>query len=255
MSSPLLTIRDLHVAVDGQNVLRGLNLQMAAGQVHALMGPNGSGKSTLAQVIAGRDAYAITAGEIRYAERDLLAMAPEERARAGVFVGFQYPAEVPGVSTLYFLRTALNAIRRARGQEQVDAFDFLELAREKARIVELDDALLKRSVNHGFSGGEKKRCEIFQMAVLEPRLAILDEPDSGLDLDALRSVAAAINRLRSPDRAMLLITHYQRLLEYVVPDQVHILKGGCIVASGDASLALRLERGGYDTWTQPCDAI
>ncbi len=241
----MLTIQDLHVAVEGKPILKGIDLELAAGEVHAIMGPNGSGKSTLAHVLAGRDGYEVTAGSVTYRGADLLAMAPEERAREGLFLAFQYPVEIPGVSNVYFLKAALNAIRRHRGEPELDAMDFMKLAREKAALVKLDPELTRRAVNQGFSGGEKKRNEVFQMAVLEPKLAVLDETDSGLDIDALRTVADGINRLRAPDRAMLVITHYQRLLDYIQPDRVHVLVGGRIVRSGDRSLALELERQGY----------
>ena len=241
----MLKIENLHVSVDGKNILRGIDLEIAAGEVHAIMGPNGSGKSTLSYVLAGREGYEITEGSVTYAGKDLLAMPVEERAREGVFLGFQYPVAIPGVSNLYFLKAAVNAIRRHRGEPELDAVAFMKLAREKAKLVEIDKALLKRGVNDGFSGGEKKRNEIFQMAVLEPRLAILDETDSGLDIDALRIVSEGVNALRSPDRAILLITHYQRLLDYIVPDRVHVLMGGQIVQSGDRELALHLEEKGY----------
>ena len=245
MSAPLLSIRDLHVKVGDREILRGVNLEVGKGEVHAIMGPNGSGKSTLAQVLAGRDTYQVTKGEVLYQGRDLLALSPEERAWAGVFMAFQYPVEIPGVGNLYFLRTALNAMRKRRGEEELDAMDFLAFAREKMKQVAMDESFLGRSVNEGFSGGEKKRNEVFQMAVLQPTLAILDETDSGLDIDALRVVAAGVNGLRSPERAMIVITHYQRLLEYVVPDKVHVLGNGRIVRSGDRALALELEKKGY----------
>ena len=242
----MLSIDNLHVTVDGQEILRGLSLQVSAGEVHAIMGPNGSGKSTLAYALAGRPGYEITAGSVRYDGRDLLALAPEERARAGVFLGFQYPVEIPGVNNVYLLKAALNAARKARGLQEVDAFEFLTLVREKMRLMHIEDSFLSRGVNEGFSGGEKKRNEILQMLVLEPRLAILDETDSGLDIDALKVVAAGVNSLRSPERACVLVTHYQRLLEHVVPDFVHVLVRGRIARSGDRSLALELERRGYD---------
>ncbi|HEY8431285.1 MAG TPA: Fe-S cluster assembly ATPase SufC [Sandaracinaceae bacterium] len=241
----MLKIENLHVRVDGKPILKGVDLELAAGEVAAIMGPNGSGKSTLSHVLAGREGYEVTEGRVLFEGRDLLAMSPEERAAAGVFLAFQYPVEIPGVSNVYFLKAAVNAVRKARGEPELDAIQFMKLAREKAKLVKLDDALLKRSVNEGFSGGEKKRNEIFQMAALEPKLAILDETDSGLDIDALRIVSEGVNALRSPERAMLVITHYQRLLDYVVPDRVHVLLGGRIVRSGDRTLALELERQGY----------
>jgi Fe-S cluster assembly ATP-binding protein len=241
----MLNIDNLSATVAGTAILKGLNLAVNGGEVHAIMGRNGSGKSTLAHVLAGRDGYEVTSGTVTFHGKDLLAMAPEERAREGVFLGFQYPVELPGVSNLLFLKTALNARRRHLGEAEVDAMDFLALVKDKARLMQIDDALLRRSVNEGFSGGEKKRNEIFQMAVLEPALAILDETDSGLDIDALQVVAKGINALRSPQRAVLLITHYQRLLDYVVPDAVHVLDDGAIVASGGPELALALEARGY----------
>jgi len=241
----LLEIRNLHARVGGKEILRGLDLSVDAGEVHAIMGPNGSGKSTLAQVLAGRETYEVTDGQVLYEGKDLLTMPPEERAVAGIFLAFQYPVEIPGVGNLYFLRTALNALRRRRGLEELDAMDFLALAKEKMKLVEMDQVFLNRSVNEGFSGGEKKRNEILQMAVLNPRLAILDETDSGLDIDALRVVAGGVNALRAKDRAIVVITHYQRLLEYVVPDFVHVIANGRIVKSGDQQLALELERKGY----------
>jgi Fe-S cluster assembly ATP-binding protein len=245
----MLEIRNLHASVDNNEILRGIDLKINAGEVHAIMGPNGSGKSTLASVLAGRDAYDITAGEVIYNGVDLLDMDPEERAREGVFLAFQYPVEIPGVSNTYFLKAGLNAIRKHRGEPELDAMDFLKLVREKAKLLELDQSLLNRPVNEGFSGGEKKRNEIFQMAVLDPKLAILDETDSGLDIDALRIVAKGVNGLRSPDRAILVVTHYQRLLNYIVPDFVHVLIDGRIVRSGDKNLALELEDKGYE-WLQ-----
>ncbi len=241
----MLEVKALRATVNGQEILKGVDLSLGAGQVHAIMGPNGSGKSTLAGVLAGRPVYQVTGGEVRLAGQDLLALDPEERAALGVFLGFQYPVEIPGVGNLYFLRTALNALRRTRGEEELDAMDFLGLAREKMKLLELDPGLGSRSVNEGFSGGEKKRNEIFQMAVLEPRLAILDEIDSGLDIDALRVVAHGVNALRRPDRSVLLVTHYKRLLEYVKPDRVHVMAGGRIVRSGGPELADELERTGY----------
>jgi Fe-S cluster assembly ATP-binding protein len=241
----MLQIRNLHAGVAGNEILRGVNLTVNAGEVHAIMGPNGSGKSTLAQVLAGREAYEVTAGEVTYLGHDLLDLDPEERAREGVFLAFQYPVEIPGVSNTYFLKAAVNAIRKHRGLEELDAMDFLTLVKEKLRVLHIDEELLKRPVNEGFSGGEKKRNEIFQMAVMDPRLAILDETDSGLDIDALRIVADGVNALRNPDRAMLVITHYQRLLNYIIPDRVHVLFEGRIVKSGGKELALELEEKGY----------
>jgi Fe-S cluster assembly ATP-binding protein len=242
---PLLSIKGLHVRVAGREVLKGIDLELMPGEVHAIMGPNGSGKSTLSQVLSGRESYEVLSGEVLFDGKDLLSLPPEERAHAGVFMAFQYPVEIPGVGNLHFLRTALNAKRRTQGLEELDAMDFLKLAREKSKLVELDPTFMQRSVNEGFSGGEKKRNEIFQMAVLEPRLAILDETDSGLDIDALRIVSGGINALRSPERSMLVITHYQRLLEYVVPDKVSVLAGGKIVRTGGRDLALELEKKGY----------
>ena len=241
----MLSIRDLRAEVDGKEILKGISLDLAAGEVHAVMGPNGSGKSTLSYVLAGRDGYEVTGGSVAFEGRDLFEMEVEERAVAGIFLAFQYPVEIPGVSNLTFLKTAANAIRKARGEAELDALDFLKLARGKASTLEIGDALLQRAVNEGFSGGEKKRNEIFQMAMLEPRLAILDETDSGLDIDALKTVADGVNALRSPDRAMLVITHYQRLLDYIVPDRVHVLSDGRIVKTGDAGLAHELEAQGY----------
>jgi Fe-S cluster assembly ATP-binding protein len=242
----MLTIKNLHAGVDSREILRGIDLQVSAGEVHAIMGPNGSGKSTLAGVLAGREAYDVTAGEVLFEGKDLLEMDAEERAREGLFLAFQYPVEIPGVTNNYFLRAALNAVRKHRGEEELDAAAFLRLVRERMKILHMPDDLLKRPVNEGFSGGEKKRNEIFQMAVLDPKLCLLDETDSGLDIDALKAVAAGVNALRSPTRAMLIITHYQRLLEYIVPDRVHVLAGGRIVKSGGKELALQLEAHGYD---------
>lgn len=242
---PMLEIRDLHVQVEGKPILKGINLVLPVGQVHAIMGPNGSGKSTLAAVLAGREDYEVTQGEILYQGRSLLELAPEERAREGVFLAFQYPVEIPGVTNMYFLRAAINAIRKHLGMPELDAMDFLQLVREKLRLLRMDESLLKRSVNEGFSGGEKKRNEILQMAILEPRLCIMDETDSGLDIDALRVVADGVNSLRSPERSILVITHYQRLLNYIIPDQVHVLVDGRIVRSGPKELALELEAKGY----------
>ena len=241
----MLRIRNLSAAVDGKEILRGLDLDVRAGEVHAIMGPNGSGKSTFTQVLAGRDIYKVAADELTFEGRDLLCMPPEIRAREGIFLAFQYPVEIPGVSNLYFLRAAVNAVRRHRGLPELDAVDFMSYAREQAKSLDIDDAMLKRSLNEGFSGGEKKRNEILQMKLLEPRLAILDESDSGLDIDALRVVADGINAMRSPDRAIVVVTHYQRLLNYVVPDYVHVLVGGRIVRSGDKGLAMELEEKGY----------
>jgi len=241
----MLKIEDLHVEVDGKPILKGINLEVEAGQVHAIMGPNGSGKSTLAYALAGRDGYEVTKGRVLYKGQDLLEMAPELRAAEGLFLGFQYPVAIPGVSNIYFLKAALNAIRKHRGEEPLDAIDFMKLSKEKAALVQLPDELTKRSVNDGFSGGEKKRNEIFQMATLEPSLAVLDETDSGLDIDALKVVAEGVNALRGPDRALLVITHYQRLLDYIVPDVVHVLIDGQIVRTGDKDLAKQLEKEGY----------
>jgi Fe-S cluster assembly ATP-binding protein len=242
----VLSIKNLHVRVGDKQVLSGLNLDVAAGEVHAIMGPNGSGKSTLAQVLAGREGYEVTAGSATYQGRDLLALAPEVRAREGVFLAFQYPVEIPGVNNVYLLKAGLNAIRKHRGESELDAFEFLTLIREKMKLMQMDESLLNRGVNEGFSGGEKKRNEILQMAVLEPRLALLDETDSGLDIDALRVVANGVNSMRRADRAIVLVTHYQRLLDYIEPDHVHVLSNGRILKSGDKSLALELERRGYD---------
>ncbi|MBA8884245.1 Fe-S cluster assembly ATPase SufC [Dokdonella fugitiva] len=241
----MLKIDDLHVRVAGKEILKGLSLEVAAGEVHAIMGPNGAGKSTLGNVLAGREGYEVTAGTIEYRGRDLLALEPEERAAEGVFLAFQYPVEIPGVNNTYFLRAALNAQRRHRGEPELDSMQFLKKVREKLAVLHLKDELLHRAVNEGFSGGEKKRNEIFQLALLEPRLAILDETDSGLDIDALRMVADGVNAMRDPGRAFLVVTHYQRLLEYIVPDVVHVLADGRIVESGDKSLALKLEEHGY----------
>ncbi|MFN8571432.1 MAG: Fe-S cluster assembly ATPase SufC [Gemmatimonadaceae bacterium] len=242
----MLKIVDLRATAGDKEILKGISLQVNAGEVHAIMGPNGSGKSTLAQVLAGHPGYEVTGGSVEYEGQDLLAMEPEERAHAGVFLAFQYPVEIPGVSNAYFLRTAYNEGRKARGEEEVDPMDFLDIMAEKLKLVEMDEAMLQRSVNSGFSGGEKKRNEILQMAVLEPRLAILDETDSGLDIDALRIVANGVNSLRRPDRATIVVTHYQRLLNYIVPDRVHVLAQGRIVRSGGKELALELEAKGYD---------
>jgi Fe-S cluster assembly ATP-binding protein len=249
----LLEITNLRVKAEGKEILKGLTLSIDAGQVHAIMGPNGSGKSTLARALAGHPGYEVTGGTVTYNGQDLLAMAPEERACAGVFMAFQYPVEIPGVNNTYFLKAALNAVRRHRGQQELDAVEFLQLIKQRAKLLEMDQAMLGRSVNEGFSGGEKKRNEIFQMAVLEPRLAILDETDSGLDIDALKIVSNGVNALRAPDRAMLVVTHYQRLLNYIVPDVVHVLTDGRIVRSGGKDLALELEEKGYG-WIEPAAA-
>jgi Fe-S cluster assembly ATP-binding protein len=242
----MLEINNLKASIDGIEILTGLDLTVAAGEVHAIMGPNGSGKSTLAQVIAGHDDYSVTDGSVRFDDKNLLDLQPEDRAREGIFLGFQYPVEIPGVNNAYLLKAALNAKRKHHGLDEIDAFEFMKLAREKMAILGMDPGFLNRGVNEGFSGGEKKRNEILQMAVLEPRLAILDETDSGLDIDALKAVADGVNALRSPERAIVLVTHYQRLLDYVVPDFVHVLSAGRIVRSGDKSLALQLEERGYD---------
>src|SRR5450432_890905 len=242
----LLQVQDLHVRVEGKKILNGVNLTVAAGEVHAIMGPNGSGKSTLANVLAGHAGYEVTAGSVTYDGLDLLTLAPEARSRAGLFLGFQYPVEIPGVNNVYLLKAAVNAARKQRGLPEVDAFDFLTMVREKMQVMRMDDSFLSRGVNEGFSGGEKKRNEILQMLVLEPKLAILDETDSGLDIDALKVVARGVNSLRAPERAIVLVTHYQRLLDHVVPDFVHVLARGRVLKSGDRSLALELEKRGYD---------
>jgi Fe-S cluster assembly ATP-binding protein len=242
----MLKIHNLHAGIDGKQILKGLDLEIKPGEIHAIMGPNGSGKSTLANVLAGRPRYEVTSGTVLYEDKDLLALTPEERAREGVFLAMQYPVEVPGVNNLYFLKAALNAIRKHRGEEELDAMEFLEIAREKMKLVDLDESFTNRSVNEGFSGGEKKRNEIFQMAVLDPRLAILDETDSGLDIDALRIVANGVNTLRSELHSVIVITHYQRLLRYLVPDFVHVLHEGRIVKSGGKELAEELEQKGYE---------
>ncbi len=250
----LLEVKNLHARVAGNEILRGVDLTVQAGEVHAIMGPNGSGKSTLAHVLAGRPGYEVTQGKVFFKGQDLLAMAPEMRAREGIFLAFQYPVEIPGVSNVYFLKNALNAVRKHRGQPELDAFDFLALVKEKAKLVDIDEELVKRPVNEGFSGGEKKRNEIFQMAVLEPSLAILDETDSGLDIDALRIVANGVNKLRRPDSATIVVTHYQRLLDHIIPDFVHVLANGKIVKSGGKELALELESKGYE-WIEDARAV
>ena len=249
----MLAITNLHAGINGKEILRGINLNVRSGEVHAIMGPNGSGKSTLAQLLAGREGYQVTAGEVRYLGRDLLAMMPEERAREGVFLAFQYPVEIPGVSNALFLKTSLNSIRKHNGLPELDAMDFLQLLRNKMKLVGIDESFLSRSVNEGFSGGEKKRNEILQLAVLEPKLAILDETDSGLDIDALKLIADFVNGMRNPERAIVLVTHYQRLLNFISPDVVHVLSQGCIVKSGGAELALELEKFGYG-WVEAKNA-
>ena len=249
----MLEIRNLHASVDGHKILKGVDLSVSTGEIHAIMGPNGSGKSTLAQVLAGRDTYAVTQGQVRYEGRDLLDMDPEERAREGLFMAFQYPVEIPGVSNTYFLKSALNAIRKHKGLEELDAMEFLALVKEKGRLIDIEESFLNRPVNQGFSGGEKKRNEIFQMAVLEPKLAILDETDSGLDIDALRTVADGVNKLHKKDNAVIVVTHYQRLLNYIVPDRVHVLLDGRIVKSGGKELALELEEKGYEWLRENAD--
>ena len=251
----MLEIIDLHAEVDGKKILKGINLKVNIGEVHAIMGPNGSGKSTLAQVLAGRESYSVTKGRVLYDGKNLLDMSPDERAREGVFMAFQYPVEIPGVSNTYFLKAGLNAIRKHKGLEELDAMEFLKFVKEKAKVVNMDEALLSRPVNHGFSGGEKKRNEIYQMSVLEPTLAILDETDSGLDIDALRIVAEGINKLRSKDNSIIVVTHYQRILNYVVPDEVHVLLEGRIVRSGGKELALQLEDKGYDWVKEEVEAV
>ncbi len=251
----MLEIKNLHAKVAGKEILKGLDLKVNLGEVHAIMGPNGSGKSTMAQVLAGHPAYEVTAGEIHYEGKDLIGMAPEDRAREGIFLAFQYPMEIPGVNNMYFLKAALNNIRKHQGLSDLDAMDFLALVREKMKVLNIDESLMNRAVNEGFSGGEKKRNEIFQMAVLEPRLAILDETDSGLDIDALRVVADGVNALRSKDRAIIVVTHYQRLLNYIVPDFVHVLYNGRMVKSGAKDLALELEKKGYGWLEEELQAV
>jgi len=248
---PMLDIRDLHAAVGGAEILKGIDLSVRPGEVHAIMGPNGSGKSTLAQVLAGHPSYEVTGGTVTFEGKDLLDLEPEERAQAGIFLAFQYPVEIRGVTNAYFLRSALNALRKSRGEEELDPVDFLGVLEEKLKSIGWDDSFMQRPVNEGFSGGEKKRNEILQMAVLEPKLAVLDETDSGLDIDALKTVAEAVNRLRRPDNAMIVVTHYQRLLNYITPDVVHVLAGGRIVKSGGKELALELESKGYDWIREP----
>jgi Fe-S cluster assembly ATP-binding protein len=250
----MLSIKNLKASVDDKQILKGLSLEVKAGEVHAIMGPNGSGKSTLANVLAGRDGYTVDSGEVIYEDKDLTEMDPEVRAREGIFLAFQYPVEIPGVNNVYLLKAALNAIRKHRGEAELDAFEFLALVKEKMQIVKMKEDLLNRAVNEGFSGGEKKRNEIFQMALLEPKLAILDETDSGLDIDALKIVAKGVNELRNKDRAIILVTHYQRLLDYIVPDHVHVLSDGKIIKSGDKDLALELEEKGYDWVLEGADA-
>ncbi|MDX1434945.1 MAG: Fe-S cluster assembly ATPase SufC [Gammaproteobacteria bacterium] len=241
----MLKIENLHVTVDGKEIIRGLDLEVKPGEVHAIMGPNGSGKSTLAHVLAGREGYEVTAGRVLYEGRDLLELSVEDRAREGIFLGFQYPVEIPGVNNTYFLKAAVNAVRKHRGEEELDAMDFMKLVKEKLKVLHMDESLLQRPVNVGFSGGEKKRNEVFQLAVMEPKLALLDETDSGLDIDALRDVAAGVNALRGPERGIVIITHYQRLLNYIVPDFVHVLSAGRIIESGGKELAVAVEEGGY----------
>ncbi len=250
----LLEVKNLHASIEGNEILKGINLNVNPGEVHAIMGPNGSGKSTLAQVLAGREEYEVTEGEVIYEGKNLLELSPEDRAREGIFLAFQYPVEIPGVSNVNLLKTAVNEIRKYHGEEELDAFEFLTLIKEKMKIVELDESFLKRAVNEGFSGGEKKRNEIFQMAVLDPKLAILDETDSGLDIDALKIVANGVNKLKSKDKAIILVTHYQRLLNYIVPDFVHVLYNGRIVKSGGKELALELEEKGYDWIKAPSNS-
>ena len=246
----MLEIKNLHAGIDGKKILKGVDLTVRAGEIHAIMGPNGSGKSTLAQVLAGRDTFDVTAGDILVNGEDILELAPEERAAKGMFLAFQYPVEIPGVRNNYFLRTALNAVRTARGEKELDAMEFLKLIKEKAKMLKIDESFMSRSVNEGFSGGEKKRNEILQMAILDPKLCVMDETDSGLDIDALRIVANGVNALRSPDRAMVVITHYQRLLNYIVPDVVHVFVDGKIIKTGGKELALELEKEGYEEVTK-----
>jgi Fe-S cluster assembly ATP-binding protein len=255
MERPVLEIKDLRAGIEGKEILKGISLQVNPGEIHAIMGPNGSGKSTLAQVLAGHPAYQVTGGQVFFEGRDLLDMEPEERAQAGVFLAFQYPVEIPGVTNAYFLRAAYNELRKARGLEEIDSLDFLDILEEKLKVVEWGPEIMQRAVNAGFSGGEKKRNEILQLAVLEPKLAILDETDSGLDIDALRTVAGGVNKLRSRDNAFIVITHYQRLLNYIVPDAVHVLSDGKVVMSGGKDLALELEAKGYEWVDQRAEAL
>jgi len=254
MNYPILEIKDLQAGVEGKQILNGIDLTINAGEVHAIMGPNGSGKSTLAAILAGRDGYEVSGGQVLYNGKDLLDLEPEERAREGVFLAFQYPVEIPGVNSTYFLKAALNSIRKHKGESELDALEFLELVKDKMKLLELNEDLLRRSVNEGFSGGEKKRNEIFQMAVLEPKLAVLDETDSGLDIDALKIVSRGVNKLRRSDNSQLVITHYQRLLDYIIPDFVHVLVEGRIVRTGDKQLALDLEEKGYE-WVTRQEAV
>jgi Fe-S cluster assembly ATP-binding protein len=251
MTTPLLEVKNLHAEVEGHPILKGVDLTMYAGEIHSIMGPNGSGKSTLASILAGKDDYEVTEGEVKFLGQDLLDMEPDERALAGLFLAFQYPVEIPGVNNTQFLKAAVNARRQNEGKDDIDSMEFIKLAREKCELVNIDQNMLKRSVNEGFSGGEKKRFEIFQLALLEPKLAVLDETDSGLDIDALKIVADGVNKLRAEDRGFLVITHYQRLLDYIVPDHVHVLLDGQVVKSGDKSLALELEEKGYAEIAQP----
>ncbi|HAT8178578.1 TPA: Fe-S cluster assembly ATPase SufC [Legionella pneumophila] len=250
----MLKIKELNVAVNGQSILKGINLEVKPGEVHAIMGPNGSGKSTLSKVLAGHPSYEITRGEISYLEQNLLPMPPEERARAGIFMSFQYPVEIPGVTNINFLKASVNAVRKGQGRNTLDAIEFLSFIREKCQLLDMDESFLYRSINEGFSGGEKKRNEILQMAALEPKLAILDETDSGLDIDALRIISQGVNAMRSPERSIILVTHYQRLLDYIEPDFIHVLANGRIITSGDKSLALELEKKGY-SWLEEVEQL
>ncbi|HCD9576206.1 TPA: Fe-S cluster assembly ATPase SufC [Legionella pneumophila] len=250
----MLNIKELNVAVNGQSILKGINLEVKPGEVHAIMGPNGSGKSTLSKVLAGHPSYEVTRGDISYLGQDLLPMSPEERARAGIFMSFQYPVEIPGVTNINFLKASVNAVRKGQGKKTLDAIEFLSFIREKCQLLDMDESFLYRSINEGFSGGEKKRNEILQMAALEPRLAILDETDSGLDIDALRIISQGVNAMRSPERSIILVTHYQRLLDYIEPDFIHVLANGRIITSGDKSLALELEKKGY-SWLEEVEQL